>query len=156
MDLFCELYLGSRGEEISQQDGTLTLAVFKWKPDVLARLCYRLEFFCCCCYCCCLLFRTAPVVYGSTQASNWSCSCQPMPQPQQCRIRDVSVTYTRTHCNTRSLTHWAGPRIEPTSSWILVGFVTTEPQCRNSWLEFDLVAWWFSDLNSWIKQQQQQ
>ena len=30
--------------------------------------------------------------------------------------------------NTRSLTHWAGPGIKPTSSWILVGFITTEPQ----------------------------
>ena len=27
-----------------------------------------------------------------------------------------------------SLTHWARPGIEPESSWILVGFVTTEPQ----------------------------
>ena len=26
------------------------------------------------------------------------------------------------------LTHWAGPEMEPKCSWILVGFVTTEPQ----------------------------
>ena len=32
------------------------------------------------------------------------------------------------HGNTRSLTHWAGPGIEPTSSWVLVRFVSTEPQ----------------------------
>ena len=29
--------------------------------------------------------------------------------------------------NNGSLTHWKGPGIEPTSSWILVGFVTMEP-----------------------------
>ena len=28
----------------------------------------------------------------------------------------------------RSLIHWAGPGIEPRSSWILVRFVTTEPR----------------------------
>ena len=32
--------------------------------------------------------------------------------------------------NARSLTHWAKPGIKPTTSWFLVGFVSTEP-----WLE---------------------
>ena len=32
------------------------------------------------------------------------------------------------HSNTRSLTHEARPGIEPVSSWILVGFVSPEPQ----------------------------
>ena len=32
-------------------------------------------------------------------------------------------TYTTAHGNTRSLTHWARPGIEPTTSWFLVGFV---------------------------------
>ena len=31
-------------------------------------------------------------------------------------------------CNAGSLTHWAGPGIGPKSSWILVGFITSEPQ----------------------------
>ena len=35
----------------------------------------------------------------------------------------MSAVYTTTHGNTRSLTHWARPGIEPASSWILVGFV---------------------------------
>ena len=60
--------------------------------------------------------------------SHWSYSCQPIPQPQQCRIHTTSVTYTITHGNTRSLTHWARPGIEPVSSWMLVGFITAEPQ----------------------------
>ena len=32
-------------------------------------------------------------------------------------------TYTTAHGNAGSLAHWAKPEIEPTSSWILVGFV---------------------------------
>lgn len=54
--------------------------------------------------------------------SNQSCTCQPTPQPhkpQQLQIQAVSV-----HSNTRSL----GPGIEHISSWIPVGFVSTEPQ----------------------------
>jgi len=55
--------------------------------------------------------------------SNWSSSFQPTPQPQQCKIRAISATYTTAHSNVGSLTHWMRPGIEPTSSWILVGFV---------------------------------
>ena len=58
------------------------------------------------------------------QGLNWSCSCGPTPQPQQHQIRVVSVTYTTACSNVGSLTHWAGPGIEPSSSWILVRFLT--------------------------------
>ena len=37
-------------------------------------------------------------------------------------------TYTTAHSNTRSLTHLVRPGIKPASSWLLIGFVTTEPQ----------------------------
>ena len=37
------------------------------------------------------------------------------PTPQLTAIQDL-------------LTHWAGPGIEPTSSWTLVRFITTEPR----------------------------
>ena len=56
-----------------------------------------------------------------------------MPQPQQHPIQATSVTYTTVHGNTRSLTHWVRPGVEPKSSWMLVGFITTEPQ-QNSHL----------------------
>ena len=59
---------------------------------------------------------------------NQSFSCWPPPQPEQCQIQAASVTYTGAPSNARSLTHREGPRIEPMSSWILVGFVTPEPQ----------------------------
>ena len=51
----------------------------------------------------------------------------PTPQPQQLGIRAASATYTSAHSHAGFLTHWARPRIEPTSSWILVGFITAEP-----------------------------
>ena len=38
------------------------------------------------------------------------------------------VPYTTAHSNAGSLTHWVRPGMEPASSWILVGFVTAEPQ----------------------------
>ena len=53
--------------------------------------------------------------------SNWRCSCQPMPQSHQ--IWASFVTYIAAHSNAGSSTHWARPGIEPTSSWILVGFL---------------------------------
>ena len=58
---------------------------------------------------------------------NWSYICWPAPQPQQCQIWVVSATHTTAHGNTGSLTHWARPRIEPASSWILVVYVFAEP-----------------------------
>ena len=47
-----------------------------------------------------------------------------MPDPQ---IRAVSSTYTTTHGNTRSLTHWARPGIKLASLGMLVRFVSAEP-----------------------------
>ena len=59
---------------------------------------------------------------------NHSCSCQPTPQPQQRQIQAVSATYTTAHGNAGSSTHLARPGIEPVASWILVRFISTEPQ----------------------------
>ena len=55
-------------------------------------------------------------------------SCWPPPQPQPCRIQAASATYTAAHGNARSLTHWARPGIESSTSWLLVGFVSTAPR----------------------------
>ena len=72
------------------------------------------------------LFRAKPAAYGSSQARDWI------------RAAAASLYHSRSNAgseprlqptpqfkvNTRSLTHWARPRIEPASSWILVRFVT--------------------------------
>ena len=60
-----------------------------------------------------------------------------MPQLQQCGIRAVSETYTTAHGNTGSLAHWTRPGIKPTSSWFLVGFVSSAP-----WRELPHVSFW--------------
>ena len=80
-----------------------------------------------CWFFCVCIFRVAPVAYGSSQArvSNLSCSCWPTPQPQQSGIQAASATYTMAMPN--PLTHWARPRVELASSWMLVGFSITEP-----------------------------
>ena len=59
---------------------------------------------------------------------NRSCSCRPTLELQQCRIQAVSATYTTAQGNTRSLTHRERPRIEPSTSWFLVGFVSAAPR----------------------------
>ena len=65
-----------------------------------------------------LLFRATPTAYGSSQARG--------------RIGAVAAGLCHSHSNTGSLTHWARPGIEPSSSWILVGFNTTEPYGNSS------------------------
>ena len=71
-----------------------------------------------------------PVAYGGSQARGQiravATGLRHSQQPRQ--IWATSATYTTTHGNAGSLTHWARPGIEPTSSWILVRFVTAEPQ----------------------------
>ena len=63
-------------------------------------------------------------------------SCQPIPQPQQCGIWALSGTHTTAQSNARSLTHWEGPGIKPTFSWILVGFVSFAPQWERQFRTF--------------------
>ena len=59
------------------------------------------------------------------EGANQSCTCLPTPQPQQQQhgVRAMSSTYTMAHNNTGCLTHWVKQGIEPTSSWILIGFI---------------------------------
>ena len=56
------------------------------------------------------------------------CCCQPTPQPQPHQIQVVPSTYTIAHNSAGSLTHWVRPGIKPSSSWILVRFVSIAPQ----------------------------
>ena len=72
------------------------------------------------------LFRAAPAACAGSQA-NQSYSCQPTPQSQKCQIWAASVTYSTAHGNTGSLTQWARPGIEPTTSWFLIKFVSAAP-----------------------------
>ena len=76
-----------------------------------------------------------------------------MPQSQQVGIQAASPTYTTAHGNAGSLTPWARPGIEPTSSWFLVRFVnhwtmkgtsvflTSFPSCSLSLLQHHILLW---------------
>ena len=82
----------------------------------------------------CVSFRAKPTAYRSFQAGGW--------------IGAAAAGLHHSHSNTRSkphlwptpqlmatpdpLSHWARTGIKPTSSWIRVGFVTSEPQ-REFW-----------------------
>ena len=78
-----------------------------------------------------MLFRATPEAYGSSQARSRSelqlLACA-IAAAKQDLSQAMSVTYTTARGNTRSLTHWVRPGIEPASSWTLVRFVTPEPQ----------------------------
>ena len=72
------------------------------------------------------LFRAVPVAYegslarspiGVVAASLHHSHSNARSEP------DLRPTPHSSHRNARSLTHWARPRMEPTSSWMLVGFV---------------------------------
>ena len=105
-----------------------------WKESIVANTSFFCLFVSFVCFC---LFRAAPAAYGGSRArgSNQSYSCWLTPQPHQCGIRATSVTYTTGHSNTGSLTHCSRPRIEPETSWFLVGFVSAVPR-----REFRIVA----------------
>ena len=82
--------------------------------------------------------------------ANWSCSHSPTPQPQQCGIQAASGIYTTAQGNARSLTQWAKPGIEPTSSQMLMGFVnhwaTTGTPLDTNYLHGQLNGHWMLKL----------
>ena len=79
----------------------------------------------------------APVTYGSSQARGETGAAA----AHLCHSHSHtgSATYTKAHSNTRSLTHWVRPGMEPTSSWILAGFVSAAPQRELS--NIFLICW---------------
>ena len=83
------------------------------------------------CLLCFVLFfkgRTCSIQSFPGQGLNQSCSHWPVPQPQQHQIRATSSTYTTTHGNAGSLTHWRGHEWVKDLSWMLGRFVSTEPR----------------------------
>ena len=71
--------------------------------------------------------RATLETYGSSlgQGSNWNYSCWPMTQPKQWSDLSCKCDLCGSCGCARSLTHSASKaRIEPASSWILVGLLT--------------------------------
>ena len=71
----------------------------------------QISFFFFVCFGFVFVFRAAP--YGGSQAKG--------------QTGAVAASLHHSHSNAGSLTHWARPEIKPTSSWILVGFVSAVP-----------------------------
>ena len=82
-----------------------------------------------------LLFRPAPAAYMEVPRLGVRSELQLLVYTTA-----ASATYTTAHGNTRSLTHWARPGMEPTSSWILVGFISAVPQHERLNIYFSLFA----------------
>ena len=76
-----------------------------------------------------LPFRAACVAYGCSQARGWigAAAAELCHSHRNTRSKAVSAAYTTAHGNARSLMPWARPGMEPASSWVIVGFITTEP-----------------------------
>ena len=94
---------------------------FKVKKDKVINFKNFFFFF----FCLFAFSRATPTAYGGSQARGLigAHGCWPTPQPQQCQIWTLSATHTTTHGNAGSLTRWARPGIEPSTSWFLVRFV---------------------------------
>ena len=75
--------------------------------------------------------------------------CWPTPQPEQRQIQATSATYTAAHSDTGSLTHCARPGIEPTTSWFLVGFISTVP--RWELLTVIVLKFYLNHIHSFFK-----
>ena len=78
-------------------------------------------------------------------------------EPQQHEFQVTSVTYAVAHSNAGSLTNWVGPGVKPASLWILVEFVTTEPQWklspsffRDSFHGHSVLGWQSFSFSTWI------
>ena len=71
-----------------------------------------------------LSFRAAPTAYGVSQARGL--------------IRAVAAGLHHSSGNAGPLTHWSRPGIEPMSSWMLVGSLTSEPRRE---LQHFFLAW---------------
>ena len=69
-----------------------------------------------------IFFRSTPIADGSSQTKG--------------RTGAAAAGLCHSHSNTGSLTHGAGPKVKPSSSWILVKFLTTEPQRELLYLFF--------------------
>ena len=62
----------------------------------------------------------------------------------------MSVTYTTVQSNIGPLTHWERPRIEPTSSWMLVGFAKDWAMTETPRSHFFLMFFYFFHIGGLI------
>ena len=89
-----------------------------------------------------LFFRATPAAYRSSHAKGpITAAVASLHHSQATQDLCSSATYTTAHSNTRSLTHWAGVGIETATSWVLVRFITADPQQECQHLEILKSLW---------------
>ena len=93
-----------------------------------------------------LLFRAASAAYGSFQARG-RIRAKADGLHHSTATWDPSCVWNlhRSSQQPRSLTHWARPAIEPTSSWILVRLVNCWATKGTPWQNF-----WFFLISHWL------
>ena len=76
-----------------------------------------------------LFFRATPTAYGGSLARSriGAIATGLCYSRSNSGFEPCLVTYTTAQGNAGYLTHWARPGIKPTTSWILVGFVSAAP-----------------------------
>ena len=84
--------------------------------------CHFFKFFIFC------LFRATSTANGGSQARGLIGAVAVCLHHSHSNARAMFAAYTTAHGSTRSLTHWVRPRIEPATSWFLVGFVSAAPR----------------------------
>ena len=99
------------------------------------------------------LFRATGVAYGSSQVRGQIWAAAASPHHRHSNAESKLHLLMAAH-GIADAGHWARPRIEPESSWILVGFVTIEPQwelqplcalrkkCYSVFRIFPQLPWW--------------
>ena len=73
-------------------------------------------------------FRASPKAYAGSQARGLIRVVAAGPHQSHSNVRSELCLGPAAHGNARSLTHWARPGMEPTTSWFLVGFVSATPR----------------------------
>ena len=99
-------------------------------------------------FCLFVFFRAAPSANGSSQARGPTGAVATSPCQSHSKAGSklcLRPTYTTAHGNTRSLTHWARPGIEPVTSWFLVRFVSIAPRREL------LFLLWFNHLTVYLR-----
>ena len=74
------------------------------------------------------LFRAVATIYGNSQDRGQIRVTAAGRRHSHVAMRDWSCICDLHHSNARFLTHWVSPGVKPSSSWILVKFVSTAPQ----------------------------
>ena len=93
------------------------------------------------------LFRATHMTYGSSQARDWIWAAVAGLHHSHSKIGFYLSPVCDLH---HSSWHWVGPGIKPASSWILIGFITAEPQWEYLPENWSSMKWKGTDKNAWM------